>query len=519
MQSDLDLIIQGNILTLSDACPRVEAVGIKDGRIAVLGAASQVVKGKSRRTQYLDLKNKTIIPGFIDTHVHPCQVGAVKINIDLTSVTSVKEILEKIRKRVSITPLGELVLALNFNYDIVQEHRLPTKKELDDISREHPIIILVYDVHSAMLNTRALEMVNAPRGVEGYVFGSDGNPTGLMEDPAIELVTRSIQPRKAPDVMAAVAAAAREALSKGITSLHMKEIHTNMEFILHNEDSIPIRIKPMVVFKPQDGDALSKILRSQTDPKRATIALFADGAPDSKTAAFFEPYCGDSNNYGMLYYQDDELEDIVAQIHKTGFQVSIHACGTRAAEQVLKIYAKVLAQYPRKDHRHRIEHFEMPLGNQIKRAVDLGVALAMQPMFLFLSGDNTIANIRAILGAERTRRWKPFRSILDAGALVAGGSDAPVTPMSPLKGIWAAVNHPNQKERITLYEALQLFTVKAARIGFEEDVKGSIEVGKLADFAVLAEDPYSIGRNEIGDVSVEMTLVGGKIVYSAPKAV
>jgi hypothetical protein len=182
---------------------------------------------------------------------------------------------------------------------------------------------------------------------------------------------------------------------------------------------------------------------------------------------------------------------------------------------VLKVYRKVLKKYPKSDHRHRIEHFEMPLGNQIKRAVDLELALAMQPMFLYLSGEETFENIRSLLGSERANRWTPLRSILDAGGLVAGGSDAPVTKMSPLKGIQACILHPNKKQRITLYEALKLFTVNGAQIGFEEQLKGSIEPGKLADFTVLSDNPYSVKPQEVGDIKVEKTIVGGNMVFAA----
>jgi hypothetical protein len=155
----------------------------------------------------------------------------------------------------------------------------------------------------------------------------------------------------------------------------------------------------------------------------------------------------------------------------------------------------------------------MPLGDQIKRAVGLELALAMQPMFLYLSGEETFENIRSLLGSDRANRWKPLRSILDAGGFIAGGSDAPVTKMSPLNGIQACINHPNKRERITIYEALKLFTINGARIGFEEHLKGSIEPGKLADFTVLSDNPYSVKVGEVGEIKVEMTIVGGKIVF------
>jgi predicted amidohydrolase YtcJ len=301
----------------------------------------------------------------------------------------------------------------------------------------------------------------------------------------------------------------------GITTLHMKEPLSNLKAILKNEQNLPIRIKPLIISRSPNHEDLDEILQSEIYRNSATIAFFADGAPDSKTAPFFEPYNQDSTNYGMLYYLDSDLESLVEKTHRAGFQISIHTCGTRATEQVLNVYRKVLRKHPRSNHRHRIEHFEMPLGDQIKRAVDMELALAMQPMFLYLSGEETYENIRSLLGSNRVNRWKPLRSILDAGGLIAGGSDAPVTRMNPLKGIQACILHPNHRERITLYEALKLFTVNAAWIGFEEQLKGTIESGKLADFTVLSDNPYSGKAEEVGDIKVEMTIVGGNIVYEA----
>ena len=515
MPDILDLIIEGNILTLVDSQPRVEAVGVKNGRIAIIGDRGVVARKADQNTQCLSLKDKTVIPGFIETHMHPTQVGNVLLNVDLAAATSISNILQKLEDKKNSTPGGEPILGLNFNYDIVKERRLPTFKELDKVSSTHPIMILVYDVHSAMLNTPMLKKLGLPEDMAGYVKGEDGFPTGLIEDPAIALVLQKLLPENEDDIITAVNAAVKEALSVGITTLHMKEPPDNLKAIIKNEQSLPIRVKPLVISKSPNHEDLPEILQSETYRARSTVAFFADGAPDSKTAAFFEPYCQDLTNYGMLYYQDDELENLIETTHRAGFQISVHTCGTRATEQVLKAYQNVLHKYPRSDHRHRIEHFEMPLGDQIKRAVDLKLGLAMQPMFLYLSGEETFDNIRSLLGSDRANRWKPLRSILDAGGLVAGGSDAPVTKMSPLKGIQACILHPNQHQRITLYEALKLFTVNAARIGFEEHLKGSIEPGKLADFTALSDNPYSVKPGEVGEIKVEMTIVGGQIVYQA----
>ncbi len=514
MTDFLDLIIQGNILTMSDVRPQAEALGVRNGMIDRVGDFSEVEKKAGKNTRHMVLENQMVIPGFIETHMHPVQVGNVLLNVDLAAATSVGDILQKLGDKKNRTADGDPILGLNFNYDIVDEHRLPTRAELDQLSATHPVMILVYDVHSAMLNTLMLEKIGLPEDTAGFVKDENGAPTGLIEDPAIALVLQKLMPASESDIMTAVKAAIKEALSMGITTLHMKEPSSNLKAILKNAQSLPIGIKPLVISRSPNHEDLDQILQSEIYRARgATIAFFADGAPDSKTAAFFEPYCQDLTNFGMLYYQDDVLESLIEKTHRAGFQVSVHTCGTRATEQVLNIYQSVLHNYPGPDHRHRVEHFEMPLGNQISRAVDLKLGLAMQPMFLYLSGEKTIENIRSLLGSERAGRWKPFRSILDAGGLVAGGSDAPVTKMSPLKGVQACILHPNKRERITLYEALKLFTINGARIGFEENLKGSIEPGKMADFTVLSENPYSVEPGEVGDIKIEMTIVGGKVVY------
>lgn len=499
---------------MSGSQPRVEAIGVKNGLIAVTGTLAKVEKSAGRRTRFLNLKDKTVLPGFIDTHVHPCHVGRSGRNVDLTSAESIREILRRIKQKIADTKPPQPVIGLNFNYDIVKEHRLPTRAELDELSAKHPVLILVYDVHSAMLNTRMLEILQIPLGMAGCIKNDNGEPTGLVEDPAIAFVMEKIWPEDEWELMAAVNEALQEALRVGITTLHAKEPYGSLKTILKHEKNFPLRLKPMFSIQSGDSADFGEILASEAFRQRAVVAFFADGAPDSKTAAFFEPYADELTNYGMLYYPDEELEDLIEKAHRSGFQVSVHTCGTRATEQVLNTYQKVLARHPRSGHRHRIEHFEMPLGHQIKRAVAMGIVFAMQPMFLFLSGDRTYENIRSLLGSQRVERWVPLRSILDAGGLVAGGSDAPVTRMSPLKGVRACVNHPNKSQRITLFEALSLFTVNGARIGFEEHLKGSIEAGKLADFAVLGDNPYAVKPEEVGDIKVEMTIVGGETVFS-----
>jgi predicted amidohydrolase YtcJ len=215
----------------------------------------------------------------------------------------------------------------------------------------------------------------------------------------------------------------------------------------------------------------------------------------------------------MLVFSDEELYDFVEKAHKAGFQISIHAESERCIEQVLWAYEKVLEKYPRKDHRHRIEHFEIPSMRQIKRAARLGIIVAMQPIFIPICEGPNLSYYRALLGDERTKKANAFRSIIDQGIIISGGSDTPVTRMNPLEGIHACVNHPVKEQRTDVYEAIEMFTINGAKTGFEEDTKGSIEPGKMADFVVLSDDPYRVPHENIKNIKFEMTIVGGKVVY------
>ena len=510
----LDLILSGSVLTMDTGRPFAEAIGVKAGRIAAVGDYQHLSRSAGSQTSYLDLQGRSILPGFIDTHVHPVKAGAIERHVDLSHTTAVADILAALADKAARTPAGQPVLAFNFNGDIVRERRLPTLAEMDGVSDRHPLAVIVYDVHSAQLNTPMLAWASLPGDGPGVIRDAAGNLTGRMEDPAIDVVLRKIQPSGSEQIGEAVRAAVQQALRQGLTTVHMKESPGALPIISDMAARLPIRIKQMAKIDASDLSGYTELLNSEIIAPGTVVAMYADGAPDSKTAAFFEPYCDDPSNFGMLQFEDRQLEELVARAHQKDLQVSVHACGTRATEQVLAVYEKVLAEHPRGDHRHRIEHFEMPLGNHIRRAVKAGISLAMQPAFLFLSGEDTFENIRSLLGDERLLRWKPLRSILDAGGLVAGGSDAPVTPMSPLKGIQACVTHPNAAERITRYEAIQLFTSNAARVGFEENLKGSIAPGKLADFTVLAENPFTVDSDRIGQIQVEMTIVGGEVVFS-----
>jgi predicted amidohydrolase YtcJ len=240
--------------------------------------------------------------------------------------------------------------------------------------------------------------------------------------------------------------------------------------------------------------------------------ILLDGDVGPRTAALSEPYADDPNCYGTLYYEDEVVNEFALAAHKEGLQIAFHAVGDAAVEQALNAYGAALTQHPRDDHRHRIEHCEVIREEQIQRAQRLGIALAIQPPFNhFWPHQGSFLS----LGEERAWKLDPVRSLLRPDLLIAGGSDSTVTPLGPLIGVHAAVNHSNPAERIAVYDAMKLYTINAARIAFQEDDRGSLEVSKLGDLVVLAENPFEVDQRTIKDIKVEKTVIGGDIVYQS----
>jgi predicted amidohydrolase YtcJ len=216
----------------------------------------------------------------------------------------------------------------------------------------------------------------------------------------------------------------------------------------------------------------------------------------------------------VLTYSDEEIGDFVLEAHKAGLQIGIHAIGDRAIEQVLRAYENSIRIFPRENHRHRIEHLELPRLDQIKRIADAGISVTVQPMFIpMCAGGSSLGYFRTLLGDERIKMFHPYRMLIDLGILVAGGSDSPVTPYAPLESILWASQHPIEDNRISVEEGFKLFTINAAKIGFEEKEKGSIEPGKLADFVVLSDDPLDFSGGKISKIRVDATIVGGEVVF------
>jgi predicted amidohydrolase YtcJ len=509
--TDRLILWNGNILTMDSNDRRAEALAVVGGKIAGVGTSLDIQRLYGTGWESIDLQRKTVLPGFIDSHVHLMATAITAIGIDLGETKSLDEILEKVEERVRQTPPGEWV----FGYFIthLSDRGMPTRYDLDRISKRHPIRLTHRNGHLCSLNSRAIEILDFPKDLEG-VEKQSGEVTGVIRDPAIQNLRHPGLFMKEQMMTEALKLASRLALKKGVTTLHALDggqRHSEaIPYLLKIKDELPIKL----------------VLYNQTMKVKECLDLglpriggciSADGAFESHTAALFEPYADEPDNYGTLTYTQQEMSDFILRAHRNDLQVAIHCEGDRAIEQVLHAYESALRYFPRENHRHRIEHFEVPTENQLERAAKASIVVGMQPAFLpvfFFRGGGE--RYEAFLGRARPKRIHPYRTMLSYGILMAGGSDSPVTKIDPLFGIEAAARHLHSEERLSSLEAIKLFTINGAKFAFEEDRKGSIEIGKKADLVILAEDPCSVAPERIGKIPVEMTLVEGKIAFQGP---
>jgi predicted amidohydrolase YtcJ len=490
--------------------PRAEALAVRDGRIVAVGSWDEVAPHAGGLAN-LDLAGKIVLPGFIDTHAHFLWTALSLAALDVSGGKDGSSLQAIIRQAAVQTPRGELIFGMGFaEYPLETEQQSPIIQDLDAAAPENPVFLMGVTGHTSAVNSQALKQLSLPSSTSGVMRDASERPNGLLADRANTLAWERFSQSFGADQRASemVARAEEKALSVGLTTLHALEGGTTSEDAIIPDllMAMPaLRLRLVLYYQTMNVDRVIRL-----GLPRIGGCILLDGDVGPRTAALSEPYADDPACYGTLYYTQEEVNAFVLKAHEAGLQVAMHAVGDGAVEQALNAYSAALAAHPRDDHRHRIEHCEIIREEQIERARQLGVALAIQPPFNHYWPHTTYY---ASLGEERAWKADPVRSLVRPGLLVAGGSDSTVTPLGPLIGVHAAVNHSNPAERIGVREALALYTINAARIGFEEQDKGSLEVGKLGDMAVLAEDPFRVGPGQIKDIPVAMTIVGGQLAY------
>jgi len=509
LREDLTLF-NANVITMNTVEPRAEALIVRDGRIDAVGSW-QELEPRAQGTRILDLDGRTVVPGLIDTHAHFLWTALSLAALDVSEANDHETLQAIVGQAVAEAPPGEPILGMGFTeYALDTERFSPIIYALDAAAPENPVCLIGVTGHASAVNTRGLELLAFDEGTPGIMQDAGGRPNGLLGDRANNEAFDRFGKHYGTEARAAemVEEAIAKAHSVGITTLHALEGGSagdtqSAEGFLDRIPSLPLRF----VFYYQTMD-VERVL--QLDLPRIGGCILLDGDVGPRTAALSEPYVDDPECLGTLYHTQEEVDAFVLEAHQAGLQVAMHAVGDAAVEQALDAYQAALKAHPRDDHRHRIEHCEVIREDQIERARCLGVALAIQPPFNHYWDHTTYY---PSIGEERASRVDPVASLMRPGLLVAGGSDSTVTPLGPLIGVHAAVNHSLPHEQVGVQQALALYTINAARIAFEEGKKGSLEVGKLGDLVVLAEDPFEVDPSHIKDIPVEMTVIGGDIAY------
>jgi len=520
MSADLALT-SGKVLTMNRSQPCAEAVAIKDASIVQVGTNEEIQPWIGKNTQVISLKGKTVVPGFIDTHIHVADFGRLLRWINLSEVSSIKEMQESLSRHAEKAPKGKWLLGRGWNPALLPEKRLPTRFDLDAVSPDNPVIFYQQSGQVCVVNSKALDLAGVnrltpvPPGVAIDRDAETGEPTGVLRDNATNLVWTVVPEPNEEELVEAAGLACEKIVEAGVTSVHwmvLSPIELSIIRTLLTQNRLPMRVYVVIPaylldniagFKSADGSAL----------KVGGAAVSADGYLATRTAALFQPYSAAPAASGRLLCTQEEMNAAATKILKMGLQLVIHAMGDKAVDTALTTIERLASEAPRKDVRYRIEQAAVLNERLIERMKKQKVIVSVQPRVV--ASEFSVWSAAEHLGAERAKWLFPLKTLLKEGIQVIGGSDCPMEPLSPLMGIQAAVIREFfPEEGISVDEALRMYTADAAYSSGEENIKGSIEKGKLADLTILSHDPRKVSPSEIKDIVVELTIVSGKIVYS-----
>ncbi|WP_194774814.1 amidohydrolase [Pararhodonellum marinum] len=545
-QEKADMILMnGTLYTVDEATPQAQAVAVKDGLILAVGSDKEMEAYQGNATEMIDLRGKTLTPGWIESHGHLMGVGYNKLELDLMYVKTYEELVEKVAEAVENAEPGSWITGRGWHQDkwIQQPERMvkgfQTHDALSAVSPDNPVFLRHASGHATMANAKAMEMAGinllSPESQKQTVEGGEiirddlGNPTGVFTERASYLIARLV-PEESPErAEQALELAIQESLEKGITSFHdagseQDVIDLLMKF--KSEGKLGIRLYVMLTGRQPELIEEWYEKGPMIDPDHfvtvRSIKLNCDGALGPRGAWLLEEYLDRPGHFGHETLPMAVVTEVSEKALQLGFQVCSHAIGDRANQEILDRYEAAFAKFPEvKDHRFRIEHAQHLHPDDIGRFGELGVIAAIQA--IHLSSDRPWAIDR--LGEKRIVEGAyVWQKLLKTGAVVSNGSDAPVEPLDPIPSFYASVTRKTLEgtpadgyepgEKMTREEALHSYTLAGAYAEFEENFKGSISVGKAADFTVFDRDIMQVPEDEILESKVVMTIVEGKVRYS-----
>ena len=530
------VIVNARIWTGVATQPDAQALAAVDGRVATIGTTEGLSAWRGPTTRVIDAAGARVLPGFNDSHVHFMGGGMQLDNVDLRQAPSPQAFAALIGDRARQTPAGEWILGGDWDDQLWDPPSLPTRQLIDPVSPATPVFVNRFDGHMAVANSVALKLAGVtaatpdpPGGV--IVRDAAGTPTGLLKDAAMALVNRVVPPFTPARRTQALTRALDHAASLGVTSVRdmgpdAGDLAAYADFA--ESGRLTVRISAAPPEMHWADQAKLGIRRGFGTPffRLGAVKGFADGSLGSTTAYFFEPYADAPASRGLLADEMIPIEGMrgrLAGADAAGLQLCVHAIGDEAISIVLDLFADVATANGARDRRFRIEHAQHVAPKDFDRFAALGVIAAVQPYHAI--DDGRWAERR--IGPERIKTTYPFRTFLDKGVRLALGSDWPVAPLSPLLGIYAAVTratldgkHPDgwvPAEKITVEDAVRAYTAGSAYAEFADTEKGTLTPGSLADLVILSEDIFSIAPARIRDVKVRTTVVGGRVVYDAPR--
>lgn len=533
------VFVHGKIWTENPQQPEAEAIAILGNHIASVGSSEDILKLTGPATKVIDLGGKRVVPGFNDAHVHFVSGGTSLASVQLGDAKSEAEFRQRLADFAKTQPRDTWILEGEWDHERWNPARLPTHQAIDDVTPANPVFVSRLDGHEALANALAMKLAGVDKNTKDVAGGvivrnADGNPTGIFKDAAQGLIERVIPPPDEQQLKVAVEAAEKYAAENGVTSVQDMSASPDTLRVyesLYHEGKLTVRIsgrQPLQSWKHLAGPGIQANFGNDT-LHIGGLKGFADGSLGSTTAWLFQPYTDAPNSSGIASDELSKPEEMYANIRdadKAGLQVAIHAIGDRANNTILSFYERVEKENGLwsngTERRFRIEHAQHLIATDIPRFASLHVIASMQPYQCI--DDGRWAEKR--IGPERLKTTHAYRSLLDAGAVLAFGSDWPVAPMVPLMGIYGAATrrtlddkNPNgwvPAQKITVAEAVHAYTIGSAYAEGEETIKGSIAPGMLADLVVLSDDILHIDPVDIEKTRVEMTIFDGKIIYQKP---
>ena len=541
--------IHANIYTAvaggsSMAVQRAAGMAVRGDKLIAVGSESDVVKLKGPQTKVVDLHGRFVMPGFNDAHIHMTEAGFKKLTVDLTGTRSLQEFQERIRKHLQTVASHDWITGSGWDETLWPGSHLPTRGDIDEVTNDHPVFLVRIDGHVAVANTAALKVAQvspATKNPQGGEIARDasGEATGILREMAQSVVASLIPPPSPEQHRQAIEAALRDIARSGVTSAQDfsgddgESSRANFKILeeLEREGKLTVRISEWLPFnEPVESLKQMRDSHPQTDPMLHTgmLKAFMDGSLGSHTSAMLAPFTDDPKNSGLPQYEQSKLNEMAKERVEARFQLGFHAIGDKAVEMALDAFAEaekaaqangVKAQDGSDNFRLRAEHAQVTNPRQVERFRELNVIASMQPSHVLTDMHWAMSR----LGPQRAAHSYAWAEFENHGVKLAFGTDYPVEPVAPFRGLYAAVTRKSEdgkqeyypEQKLTIQQALAAYTTGSAYAEFAEKQKGTLAPGMLADFVVLDRDLTEIPPAQILGTRVLRTVVGGKTVYES----